>query len=523
MTETNPSARGGEPRSDGASGAEPKTSHKRHVGLLVTAVAIVALLTAGLTALLVNIIQRKEEAHTPFVQVVQLDDKTVDPAIWGRNFPIQYDMYKKTSDQERTKHGGSEALPKDPKNPQSSVVSQSKITEDPRLQKMWAGYAFATDFREERGHAYMLQDQRDTRRVTDFKQPGACLNCHASTYVLQKYELGNGDLKAGFDAMNKMTYADATAKVQHPVSCIDCHDPANMQLRISRPAFIEGIKKLKATQGVKDFDVNKNATAQEMRSFVCGQCHVEYYFKGDAKTLTFPWDKGSKATDALAYYDEVGFKDWQHKITNAPALKAQHPEFETWQQGVHYRAGVSCADCHMPYTRSGSAKVSDHQVRSPMLNVNRACQGCHNAPEAEIKDRVEQIQLRFISSRDVAFNALIELIDDIAAAQTKGVPAAQLDKARDFQRKGSFLIDYVEAENSAGFHAPGATLDTLNRATDYIRQGQLALLGKEKSPSAPLPPTPTGPVSATPSTAPTSTPAPAPAGTATTPAATTSR
>jgi nitrite reductase (cytochrome c-552) len=177
----------------------------------------------------------------------------------------------------------------------------------------------------------------------------------------------------------------------------------------------------------------------------------------------------------------------------------------------------------MPYTRTGSAKVSDHQVRSPMLNVNRACQGCHNAPEAEIKDRVEQIQLRFISSRDVAFNALIELIDDIAAAQTKGVPAAQLDKARDFQRKGSFLIDYVEAENSAGFHAPGATLDTLNRATDYIRQGQLALLGKEKSPSAPLPPTPTGPVSATPSTAPTSTPAPAPAGTATTPAATTSR
>ncbi|GAB78814.1 respiratory nitrite reductase (cytochrome ammonia-forming) precursor [Austwickia chelonae] len=468
--------------------------------LLVGAIAITAVVTMGLTALLVNILERKEEALAPFTKVVEIDDKTVDPAVWGRNFPIQYDMYKKTADQERTKFGGSEALPKDPKKPASGTVSQSKITEDPRLQKMWAGYAFATDFREERGHAHMLQDQMDTRRVTDFKQPGTCLNCHASTYVAQKYELGNGDLKAGFDKMNKMTYAEATSKVQHPVACIDCHDPKTMQLRITKPAFMEGIKKIKAQQGVKDFDVNKDATAQEMRSFVCGQCHVEYYFKGEEKKLTFPWDKGTKATDALAYYDEIGFKDWEHKITGAPALKAQHPEFETWQQGVHYRAGVSCADCHMPYTRVGSAKVSDHQVRSPMLNVNRACQGCHNASENEIKDRVEQIQLRFISSRDVAFNALTEFIDDIAAAQKNGAAEDRLVKARDFQRKAQFLIDYVEAENSAGFHAPGATLDTINRATDYIRQGQLALLGKEKSPEAPLPATPTAPVAPVPTT-----------------------
>ena len=122
--------------------------------------------------------------------------------------------------------------------------------------------------------------------------------------------------------------------------------------------------------------------------YVCGQCHVEYYFKGAEKRLTFPWEGGLTVDDALAYYDKVGHKDWVHKDTGAPALKAQHPEFEMYNQGVHARSGVACADCHMPYKREGGLKISDHHVRSPMLNVNRACQGCHHFPEEEMKDRV---------------------------------------------------------------------------------------------------------------------------------------
>jgi nitrite reductase (cytochrome c-552) len=345
---------------------------------------------------------------------------------------------------------------------------------------MWAGYAFATDFREERGHAWMLDDQRYTRRVTEFKQPGTCLNCHASTYVAMK-RLGNGDIFKGFEQINHMQYQEATKLVKHPVACIDCHDPKNMQLRITRPAFLEGIRAYKAGQGIQNYDPNTMASAQEMRSFVCGQCHVEYHFKGDEKRLTFPWKNGLTVDGALAYYDEIGFKDWQHKLTGANALKAQHPEFEMYNQGVHARSGVACADCHMPYKREGGMKISDHQVRSPLLNINRACQGCHHFPEEEMKARVEQIQGRFAKARDLTMDAVVELIKDIEGAQGKA-SEADLNAARNFQRKAQFFLDYVEAENSMGFHASGESLRILTESANAARLGQLALRGYRQPP-----------------------------------------
>lgn len=439
---------------------------------IAIAVGITAVLTIGIAALLINIFERKQEGRNAFFRVVELDDDTDDPATWGKNFPLQYDSYRRTVDMERTRYGGSEAIrqPPNDRDPRD-VVSQSKIDEDPRLKKMWLGYPFSVDFREERGHAYMLIDQRETERVKQFKQPGACLNCHASTYVYMK-KLGGGDIFAGFSEMNSKPYAEATQNVKHPVSCIDCHDSQSMQLRITRPAFIEGIRNLKGDQ---NYDPNTMASAQEMRTYVCAQCHVEYYFKGDEKRLTFPWHKGLKADNMLAYYDEVGFKDFTHAESGAPALKAQHPEFELYSQGVHARSGVSCADCHMPYKREGGMKISDHQVRSPLLNVNRACQGCHRFPEEEIKARVEEIQGRFIESRNLAMDALMELIDDIKAARQKGATDAQLKEAWAMQRKAQFFIDFVEAENSAGFHAPGEAMRLLTQALDACRKGQLSL------------------------------------------------
>ncbi len=442
---------------------------------LIIAVVATAVVTFGLAALLVNILERKEESKHTFFRVVEVTDETDDPAVWGKNFPLQYDAYKRTVDQTRTRYGGSEALSHSPTQADPrSVVSQSKLEEDPRLKTMWAGYAFGVDFREERGHAYMLDDQRYTRRVTEFKQPGTCLNCHASTYVFMK-TLGKGDIFKGFEEMNHMTYNEATKQVKHPVACIDCHNPQTMQLRVTRPGFIEGIKAFKASQGVKDYDPNRDATAQEMRSYVCGQCHVEYYFKGPEKRLVFPWSKGLKAEDMYAYYEEVGHKDFVHKETGAPVLKAQHPEFEFYNQGVHARSGVACADCHMPYKREGGMKISDHHVRSPMLNINRACQGCHRFSEEEMKARVEQIQARFHSARNTAMDALMDLINDIKKAKAAGATDKDLAQAWAGQRKGQFFIDLVEAENSVGFHAPGEELRVLTEAVDAIRKGQLSL------------------------------------------------
>ena len=444
--------------------------------LVVVLIAMLAILAgAGGVALLVNILERKSEARNPFYRVVELDDTVTDPAAWGKNFPLQYDSYRRTVDQVRTRFGGSEAVPRTPTEADPrSIVAQSRLEEDPRLKTMWAGYAFATDFREERGHAYMLDDQTYTERQIVARQPGTCLNCHASTYTAMR-QLGGGDLVKGFEALNRLPYAEARGHVSHPVARIDCHASDTMQLRVTRPAFMEGIRAVKAAEGVKNYDVNRDATRQELRAFVCGQCHVEYYFKGADKRLVYPWSKGLKVEQILAYYDAEQFRDWTHAETGAPALKAQHPEFEMWSQGIHARSGVACADCHMPYARVGALKISDHHVRSPLLNVNRACQSCHRWSEDELKARVLVIQQRTYGLRNRAMDALTALIGDIKGAAADGRTEAQLAPTRDFQRRAQFYLDFVEAENSMGFHAPQEAARILAESIDFTRQGQLAL------------------------------------------------
>ena len=269
--------------------------------------AVAGLVVAvGLAALFANIMERKQEAQNPFYRVVTLTDTTTDAAMWGKNFPLQYDGYRRTVDQTRTRYGGSEAVPHSPTDADPrSVVAQSRLEEDPRLREFWAGYAFSKDFREERGHAYMLSDQEFTERQQFSNQPGTCLNCHASMYAAY-LRLGNGDLTRGFEAINQMSYQEARRNVKHPVSCVDCHDSQTMALRVTRPAFMEGIRAVKAMQGVAAYDVNRDASRQEMRTFVCGQCHVEYYFKGPEKRLTYPWIKGLTADSILSYYETTG-------------------------------------------------------------------------------------------------------------------------------------------------------------------------------------------------------------------------
>jgi nitrite reductase (cytochrome c-552) len=454
----------------------PPRSRRRTVAVFAGAIIAAAVIAIGGLALLVTVIEHKQEAKNPFFRVVELTDRTQDPAIWGKNFPLQYDDYLKTTDQIRTRYGGSEALPRTPTDADPrSIVAQSRLEEDPRLMAMWAGYAFARDFREDRGHAHMLEDQTYTGRQA-VPQPGACLHCHASVYV-PYMEAGDGDLIKGWEKLNQLPFAEARGHVEHPVACIDCHDSQTMELRITRPGFIEGIAALKASQGQANYDVNSQATRQEMRSYVCAQCHVEYYFRGTEKRVTYPWHKGLKIENIIAYYDEEGFKDWTHAETGAPMLKAQHPEFELWNQGIHARSGVACADCHMPYKRVGAHKISDHHVRSPLLNVQKACQTCHNWPEGELRERAYTIQSRTFSLRNRAMDALMDLIADLKAARAAGIPDTDpnLVAALDFQRKATFYLDFVEAENSTGFHAPQESARILAESIDFSRKGQIAL------------------------------------------------
>jgi nitrite reductase (cytochrome c-552) len=454
-------------------------------------VVVTAGLTFGLAALLMNINARKQEAKETFVRVAALDENTIDPKTWGQDFPREYDGYLKTADNERAQFGGSEALPPE------------KLELDPRLRRIYAGYAFSVSYREKRGHAFMLTDQEVTPRQKAAKQPGACLHCHAS--ILPEYRfLGNGDVHAGFVKSCAMGYQEShdlkddkgQKLIAHPVSCIDCHSPDTLQLRVTRPGFLDGIQNLALSNdplpqyasivkwrqdGRKGtYDPNKLASRQEMRSFVCGQCHVEYYFKGDGKLLTYPWHNGLKVEEIEKYYDDQQFKDWTHAETGAPMLKAQHPEFELWNQGIHARSGVACADCHMPYKREGALKISDHQVRSPILNSARACQVCHHYPEAEIMARSDAIQKRTKSVQDRAEDALLQLMDSIKAANDRGIADDKLNRARQLHRSAQWRVDFISSENSRGFHAPAEAVRILAEAIDFARQGQLEAVQSQK-------------------------------------------
>ena len=194
-----------------------------------------------------------------------------------------------------TRHGGSEAAH------QGSIEARS----DDRLSRIFAGYAFSVDYREERGHAYMLADQDVTERVKQFKQPGACLHCHAS--IIPAYrEAGGGDVMKGFEEVCAMPLAEARKLVEHPVSLhrlprSASDAAARHPARVSSTACARWPRRKRAAAAPAEHRSagarrrarrttipNAMATRQEMRSFVCGQCHVEYYFKGEGKLVTYP-------------------------------------------------------------------------------------------------------------------------------------------------------------------------------------------------------------------------------------------
>ena len=536
----------------------PSTHHARlrnnrrgNVGLMLLAFFVAAVGTALVAWVLVTMFGRKQEARTPYVRVVELNEVSVDAQPWGLNWPHQFDGYKSTAGDKF--YGGSSAMP------------ASKLDKQPWLRRLYAGYAFSIDYREARGHAYMLYDQGVTERVTKKPQAGACLHCHASTSVLYRQvgleALGEDNdeaalaadfnmqaVRRGFEEVSTKTYGEVLSMLKampdgtpdedesvfpaapeggftgemagealpeghastggggaHPVTCIDCHDPATMAIRITRPGFVTGIAALaegeapvphipsieKWRRGSKatPYDPNKDASRQELRSFVCGQCHVEYYC-ATKMTLTFPWKHGLKVEDAERTWEETTFPDgspfmdYAHGETGAPTYKAQHPEFEMWSQGVHARNGVSCADCHMPYERVGAAKVSNHHVRSPLENLNAACQTCHRQSEAELAQRIETIQSTNQALLERAAGAMTDMLDAILEAKAFGADEETLEEVLTLQRKATWRLDYVSSENSRGFHAPQEAARILGESIDYSRQAEAMAL-RLRAPEAP--------------------------------------
>lgn len=516
--------------------------------LLLTFVAAAAG-TALVTWVLVVMFERKQEARQPFVRVVELSEISTDPVPWGLNWPHQFDGWKSTAGDKF--YGGSSAMP------------ESKLEQQPWLKRLYAGYAFSIDYREARGHAYMLYDQGVTERVTQKPQAGACLHCHASnTVAYRKVGLEAMGLPAdeaalaagfqmdavirGFKEVSTKPYSEVLELIRtapdgtpgetepvfpeppaggftgeiageaiprdhaqvgeaHPVTCIDCHDPETMAVRVTRPGFMLGIAALAESDAEvphlpsieqwrrgdrsRPYNPNLDASRHEMRSFACGQCHVEYYC-ANKMTLTFPWGNGLRMEDMEQFWDETTFPDgsdfydYKHGETGARVYKVQHPEFELWSQGVHAQSGVSCADCHMPYQRKGAMKVSSHNVRSPLESINLSCQQCHHFSEDELRRRVDGIQARTVAMTNRAGAAMTDMLDAIRAAKASGADDEDLATCYDLQRKAMWRLDYISSENSRGFHASQEAMRILAESIDFARQAETAAL-RYRAPAAP--------------------------------------
>jgi nitrite reductase (cytochrome c-552) len=434
------------------------------------ALFVVALVGTFLLGMLgASILARREEAkkQIPREPIAAVE---MDAAKWGVSFPNEFDTYMQ-----------GKTDPQQPENGGSATVDYLK--ESPANVVLFAGYPFAKDYLKARGHAWTVKDASKTGRLTP-ATPATCWTCKSPEVPKTMLALGDQDESkplwqrmnpAAFYRMKFSDFKEGEKKFTHPIGCFDCHDPENMNLRITRPALAEALVK----RG-RDLD---NIPHHEMRTLVCAQCHVEYYFKNQTAEkkenyLTFPWEQGTSPEKMEEYYDSIPlyagaaekFYDWKHAVSKAPMIKMQHPDYEVYLAGVHAYRNVSCADCHMPYRTAGGVKFTNHHIQSPLRDIANSCGVCHRWSEADIRTRVEGIQDKVREARREAEKVLTLAHFDIAAAMQAGASDDELAGPRKLIRGAQLRWDYVAANNGLGFHAPQECMRVL--AAAGVRAGE---------------------------------------------------
>lgn len=412
----------------------------------------------------------------------KLEPTEIKTSAFEKFLPLHYASYQlNNDDSQMTEYAGS--VPHE-KHLCGDLPEGYKYCQ-PYLKNLWMGYPFSFEYNRARGHTYAMHDVLDIDRVNRYGEKGGlpttCYNCKGP-------KINEWHNKYGDDvwAMEFNDFREEIDMNDHSIGCAVCHEPDTMELRITSIPLNDALTK----QGI-DW---KQASRNEMRSYVCGQCHVEYYFQdpkfGAAAKPIFPWANGYDPENIYEYYQDHGsttragfegyFIDWTHAVSDTPMLKAQHPEFEFWINGVHGAAGVACADCHMPYIRvDGKKKISQHQWTSPLKSVdgiNRACRQCHADKQPEyLKERVLFTQKRVWDQLMMAQDVSVKAHEAVRLAREyQGAKPADFDalmiQARQMIRKGQFFWDLVSAENSAGFHNPAKALETLARSQQYSQQ-----------------------------------------------------
>lgn len=338
----------------------------------------------------------------------------------------------------------------------------------PDIVIIWAGYAFSRNYNTPRGHRHAIEDMRKILRTGNPGiggdgdiQPGTCWTCKGPDVPRLMREKGIG-------AFYGAKWSQWGSEVMNTVGCSDCHDARTMDLKPARPALYEAWHR-----AGKDV---KKASHQEMRSLVCAQCHTEYYFEKDNNQyLKFPQDRGLTCEDAEAYYDSLGFYDYIHPLSKAKILKAQHPGYEMFKQGIHGQRGLSCADCHMPYMQEGGIKYTDHHVHSPLAKIDRTCQTCHRQDAETLRQNVYERQKKVYDFAVKVNHELALAHLEAEFAWKKGATEAEMTKTLDDIRKSQWRWDYSLASHGAAFHAPQEVMRLLADAMTYAKDARLEI------------------------------------------------
>ena len=408
-------------------------------------------------------------------QTVVIPDGEIDPSIWGKAYPEEYELWKKTSEPISTRTS------KYKFGMDGGAISVDKLSEFPYMALLFNGWGFGAEYNEPRGHANMIRDQLeiDSSRL---KAGGVCLTCKTPYAPKLQKEMGPDYYKKPF----KEVLAQIPEKDRElGVACIDCHSNKDMTLKISRGFTL--------TKALADMGTNPDTlTRQEMRTTVCAQCHVTYAINKDAEGKStgvyFPWQNSKWGAITIEdiikrLRSDETVKEWKQTVTGFKMAFIRHPEFEFWtNNSVHFKAGAACADCHMPYTKIGVYKVSDHRVMSPVQNEMRACQQCHAESPDWLKERVFSIQDRTVSMMlrsGYATATVAKLFETTHKARDAGKPIdeALYAKAKDFYEEAFYRTLFIGAENSIGFHNPteglrilGDSIAFATKAEGFLRQ-----------------------------------------------------
>ena len=186
-------------------------------------------------------------------------------------------------------------------------------------------------------------------------------------------------------------------------------------------------------------------------------------------------DKGFSVEDMEAYYDEADFADYTHALSKARILKAQHPDYEISQMGIHAQRGVSCADCHMPYKSEGGMKFSDHHIQSPLAMIDRTCQVCHRESEETLRNNVYDRQRKANEIRGRLEQELAKAHIEAKFAWDKGATDVQMAEALKLIRQAQWRWDFGVASHGGAFHAPQEIQRILGHGLDKALQARLAI------------------------------------------------